>query len=301
MTSQEAQAIVATGIQELIEDPAQWQRWASTMSRFHTYSPGNALLIAMQRPDATLVAGFHTWHSLDRHVQKGEKGIAILAPVTQKAPADAGERAADRTTSTVSRTVVAFRPVPVFDIGQTAGRPLALPTVKDIVGDHLKDVLDRLVQHAVPVPVHYQPLEPGVYGVWRPAVGTMTISPQQEANSQLATLLHEWAHVISYPPGTVGTVYHRGTEEVAAETSAFVMANMLGLDTKAFAQGYVARWSDMRDANVKAVMGDVAHRVQTMARAIEQSRDPLLQQIAAAWSPLASRGRGVAREVALDR
>ena len=87
MNAEQAKALVDTGIQQLLDDPEQWRQWAQTMTRFHRYSPGNVLLIMQQRPDASYVAGYHAWKDLGRQVQKGEHGIAILAPIVRKVPA----------------------------------------------------------------------------------------------------------------------------------------------------------------------------------------------------------------------
>ncbi|MHB1612665.1 MAG: ArdC family protein, partial [Sulfobacillus sp.] len=84
MNAQDAQALVDQGIQQLLDDPEQWKQWADTMAQFPKYSPGNALLILSQRPDATMVAGFHAWQKLDRHVMKGEHGMTIIAPVVRR-------------------------------------------------------------------------------------------------------------------------------------------------------------------------------------------------------------------------
>lgn len=283
MTNQEAQAAVTQGIQQLIDDPTQWQRWAQTQAQFHHYSPGNVLLIGLQRPDATQVAGYRTWQSLDRFVQKGEKGITVLAPVTRKI--EDGERATPSSDPSTSRTIVSFRPATVFDISQTQGRPLNLPHARDIVGTQFQGLLHSLITQAVPVPVHFAALDAGTYGVWRPQQGTITISPDSAPNMQLATLLHEWSHSIGHPTGT-HSVGHRGTEEVTAETTAYVLSQMVGLDTKAFSQAYVAGWSDMKPEQVKATLADVSHRVRVITATIEQSPDPLLQQVAATWNPL---------------
>lgn len=286
MTGAEAQSAVQNGIQQLIDDPTQWQRWAATQAQFHRYSPGNALLIMSQRPEATMVAGFKTWQRLDRYVMKGEHGLTVLAPVTRKeSDAELAVPAGD--TEGASRTIVAFRPATVFDITQTDGQPLDLPHPQAITGHHLKDVLDVLTQHVVPVPVAFRAMDPERegYGVWEPGKGTITITTHADANHQLKTLMHEWAHSIGVPQGTSVTGIHRGTEEVAAETSAYVMAHMMGLDTKGYSQAYVAGWGDMTPETVKGVMADVSRRVRVMAGYIEHSPDPLLQRLTETWNP----------------
>jgi antirestriction protein ArdC len=242
-----------------------------------------------QRPDASMVAGFKTWQSLDRYVMKGEHGLTVLAPVTRKVaeePARDGFSSPE-IQSTTPRTIVTFRPATVFDISQTDGKPLDLPQAHEIVGDHLKDVLDALTQHVVPAPVTFQHLDPerDGYGMWEPTKGTITITTQSDPNHQLKTLLHEWAHSIGVPAGSPVQGIHRGTEEVAAETSAYVMSKMIGLDTKDYSQAYVAGWAGMTPDKVKAVMSDVSHRVRVMSEHIEHSPDPLLQRLTATWNP----------------
>lgn len=294
MTGAEAQSAVKNGIQQLTDDPTQWQKWADTQAKFHRYSPGNVLLILAQRPDATMVAGYRTWQSLDRYVMKGEHGITVLAPVTRKG-AETEQEPSNASSSpdreTASRTIVTFRPATVFDIAQTDGKPLDWPHAKEIVGDHLKDVLDALTHHVVPVPVTFQRLDPERegYGFWQPQHGTITITTQAAPNHQLKTLLHEWAHSIGVPQASPTQGIHRGTEEVAAETSAYVMAKMIGLDTKDYSQAYVAGWGDMNPEKVKAVMADVSHRVRVMSEHIERSPDPLLQRLTATWNPTVQR------------
>ncbi len=289
MTGSEAQSAVAHGIQQLIDDPTQWQKWADTQAQFHRYSPGNALLIMSQMPDATTVAGFKTWQSLDRYVLKGQHGLTVLAPVTRQMTESERESAGvDPFSPSASRTLVTFRPATVFDISQTDGKPLDLPHAHAITGGHLKDVLDTLAQHVVPVPIRYAPLDPGTYGLWEPMKNQITISPTADPNMQLGSLFHEWAHSIGVPAGSPVQGIHRGTEEVAAETSAYVMAKMIGLDTKGYSQAYVAGWGDMDPDKLKGVMAEVSHRVRVMAEHMEQSPDPLLQRLSATWNPTAA-------------
>lgn len=292
MTGAEAQSAVKHGIQQLTDDPTQWQKWADTQAQFHRYSPANALLIMSQRPDATMVAGFKTWQSLDRYVKRGEHGLTVLAPVTKKVGEEAQRddtSSSPDTSSAAPRTIVTFRPATVFDIAQTDGKPLDLPHAQEIVGDHLKDVLDALTHQGVPVPVQYADLEKGLGGMWEPGKGTITLSTANDPNHQLKTLLHEWAHSMGVPQGTPIQGIHRATEEIAAETSAYVMAKMMGLDTKDYSQAYVAGWGDMNPEKVKAVMADVSHRVRVMSEHIERSPDPLLQRLTATWNPTVQR------------
>jgi N-terminal domain of anti-restriction factor ArdC len=116
-----------------------WKQWLNSRARFHTYSLGNTMLIAFQRSDASLVAGFKTWRSMGRHVRKGEKGIAILAPIVRKVTDSDGERVGVSDDS--GRRVVGFRTVYVFDVAQTDGDALPEAPVRLPVGGRQEDYL----------------------------------------------------------------------------------------------------------------------------------------------------------------
>jgi hypothetical protein len=117
-----------------------WQRWAQTRAKFHRYSMGNTMLIALQRPDATQVAGFKRWQELGRQVPKGEKSIRIMAPMSVKETDKNGEETGER--------VVFFRGVPVFDIAQTDGEPLPGPPREPITGDSHAGYIATLEEYA---------------------------------------------------------------------------------------------------------------------------------------------------------
>src|SRR6185312_5436265 len=113
--------------------------YLNVMARFHKYSWTNCLLIAMQRPDATHVAGFRAWLGFGRHVRKGEKGIAILAPSTSKRKAEADQQQDDKNTAAQARHLIGFRSTYVFDIAQTDGQDLPeFATVKGNPAQHLE-------------------------------------------------------------------------------------------------------------------------------------------------------------------
>ncbi|MCL6562179.1 MAG: ssDNA-binding domain-containing protein [Firmicutes bacterium] len=289
MKAEEAKALVDQGVQQLLEDPEQWRRWAATLSRFHRYSPGNVLLILSQRPDATYVAGYHAWQALGRQVQRGEHGITILAPVTRRPPPEAeaatdAEASAERARK--APVVVGFRAVTVFDVSQTAGRPLQIPEPQLLDGDTLAHLLPHLAQ-AVGVPVQFVPeLAGGANGTYDTTARAIAVATAgRTADQQVKTLLHEWAHHAgNRGPGAVDPApwLHRGAEEIAAETTAWVVAKRLGLDTRAYSLPYVGHWAQGDPAQVTAVMQEVATRVRAIADTLDQAaeRDPLLAQ---AW------------------
>lgn len=293
LNAQDAQALVDQGIQQLLDDPEQWKQWADTMAQFPKYSPGNALLILSQRPDATMVAGFHAWQKLDRHVMKGEHGMTIIAPVVRRKEF-AIEEAPSPTKSSIDaapqRQVMGFKAATVFDVSQTDGKELVLPQPQEIRGEAMRELLNHLIDTTVPVPVRFAALEPGTYGMWEPGKGQITLAKTADPDQQFKTLLHEWSHSIGVPDASASLSIHRGTEEVTAETTAYVVAKSLGLNTKAYSMGYVGSWAQGDSAKVAAVTQAVGQRVHVITRALETAseRDPVIAQAIAHWYGSAS-------------
>ena len=127
MKTEKAKRMIDSALDQLGEQleqgkSEQLKQYLAAMGRFHRYSVGNALLIALQRPEATHVAGFRTWKKLGRQVNKGQKGIQILAPITRR------QKIVLENEELEDETLVAFRPCYVFDISQTSGKPIPAPT-----------------------------------------------------------------------------------------------------------------------------------------------------------------------------
>ena len=290
MKAEEAQSLVTQGLERLMDDPQEWSRWAQTLSRFTQYSPGNALLIMLQHPDASYVGGYRTWQGLGRQVERGEKAIAILAPVTKKDDED------DR------RKLVGFRTASVFDISQTSGEPLQIPRPEPLTGDRMGEVLDRLI------PVVGHPVRFGdtgeAFGVWLPNEGTITIKADAPKDHQLKTLLHEWSHSVGVPDAQAAAGTHVGTEEIIAETTAYVVAGALGLDTREYSRGYVGGWAQGDLKVVAEATNQVGNRVHAIIKGIEKAadRDPVLKRLTTAWQPMVPPAQGQAPEnVAMGR
>jgi antirestriction protein ArdC len=303
MTAADAKALADLGIQQLVGDEHEWQRWAETAAKFPTYSMGNAYLILAQRPDASQVAGFQTWQRLGRHVRAGEHGLTILAPLVRQAPDP------ERPEDPPRRVVTGFKAVSVFDVGQTDGRALAQPTAHELTGDTLRQLVQHLMaQHVVGSDITVALEDPGggALGVWRPATRSIAVAPHLAPDQQAKTLLHEWAHSLGVPDALAAQVRHHGPEEVTAETSAYVVAQALGLDTRQYSRGYVAGWADLDPQAVTAVAGDVGRRVHTMIGALSalQARapHPALDAAVTAWEgPSGWVRRSRTREVEAER
>lgn len=296
MTSQEAQALVDQGIQQLTENPDQWKQWAETMARFPKYSPGNVVLIMQQRPDATMVAGYHAWQKLGRQVQKGEHGITIIAPVTRRMTKEE-DKGPDQASNPFQRAIVGFKAATVFDVSQTAGKDLTLPQPHEIRGETMRELLNHVIQSAVPVPVRFDAIPGGAYGVWEPTKGQITLSKKAEPNQQFKTLLHEWSHAIGIPDNSSLPDVHRGTEEVTAETTAYVAAKLLGLDTTDYSTRYVGHWTQGDPRRVMVVAQAVGVRVHQMVQTLEAAsqHDPVIAQAIRSWATSRDEDRPMAR------
>jgi len=228
---------------EGIQDSYQFRVFLTTMSKFHDYSIGNQILIMLQKPDAARVAGFSTWKDLGRWVKKGEKGIAILAPVMPpKQKPEERERDEVETETEIEPRPVFFKVVYVFDVGQTEGKPLPEFDVPVLTGEAneglFADLLAHMRQRGVTVDFDQKPqMDPGIKGYYSQA--GIWVRPEEPRAQQLKTLLHEIAHY--YSEG----VFHipRQDAETIAESAAFVVGTHFGFDTGVRSFPYVALWA----------------------------------------------------------
>jgi antirestriction protein ArdC len=257
----EVLATLAEGITGLTSSEG-WRKWLEAQRRFHHYSFGNTLLIIAQRPDATQVAGFHTWLRLSRHVRKGEKGIAILAPVVRR------HRVADEATG--EETVVigapsAFRIAYVFDVSQTEGAELPPAPVSKLQGDDPDDRYTQLVEvaHSLGFTVEEDYLEGGVNGDCSHEKQRIRVEVRNDPRQQVKTLAHELAHAILHASRELP----RERMELEAESVAYMVCADLGIDTAAYSFGYVATWAGGGDEARKALT-ESAQRIQKAARLI---------------------------------
>ena len=262
---------IVAGIESGIKDLFQSDRYAEylrTMSRFHSYSYRNTLLIHMQRPDATLVAGFNKWkNQFQRHVKKGEKGMTILAPTPfkkkieqQKLDPDthAPVRDEDGNIVTEEKTVEIpmFRPVKVFDVKQTDGEPLPSLTM-DLAGNvrHYEAFLEALCRTS-PVPIDFKTIDKNIDGYFSPARQRIAIQEGMSEIQTVCTVIHEITHAVLHnreqdqqaaAAGTEGAEPKKPkdeqTMEVEAESVAYAVCQYYGIETSANSLGYIASWS----------------------------------------------------------
>lgn len=235
----------------------QYHIYLDTMAKFHNYSFNNTLLIAMQRPDATLVAGYQTWQKkFQRHVKRGEKGIKIIAPAPVKEKREV-EKVDEETqeiiigldgqpeTEVVERILPRFRVTTVFDVSQTDGEPLPALETRELDGDVIiyEDFLKGL-EELSPVPFQFIEIESGAKGYYSKKY--IAIQSNMSQAQTVKTAVHETAHAILHDRDIMeenGMTKDRMTKEVEAESVAYVVCNHFGLDTSDYSFSYIASWS----------------------------------------------------------
>jgi hypothetical protein len=280
-----------------------WQRWVRVRSTngLSRYSFGNQLLIAMQCPDATYVAGFQAFLGLNRCVRKGERAIRILAPMSvRRRDAEQAERNITDESERPRRIV--FRAVSVFDVSQTDGLPGAEPVslespCQPIQGDTHADLLTPLERLAVELgySVARRPLDGPADGWCDSQKREIVINDELSANAQVRVLVHEIAHAL----GVGYSDYGRRRAEVLVDTVTFIVCGAVGLDTSGSSVPYVAGWGE--SGELDAIRG-YAQTIDEIARRIEdslrhESQDPREQAPLggfgeSAWRNSASFARG---------
>lgn len=267
-TTATAIEMLETGIRDLQSQEA-WKSYLAVQSRFHHYSFGNTLLITCQRPTATRVAGFHTWKDLGYSVRKGEKGIAILAPVTVRRTVENEDGEAE-----IRQQPVTFRVVYVFDVAQVDAGPAAkhlptgVPGCERLTADAPAELLDRL--HTVASELGYRVeitdrLEhPGSNGECDYSMQTIRIRTGLAGAQTVKTFAHELAHAILHADFN-GTVRSRELAELEAESTAYVVCQAFGIDSSSYSLGYVTSWTGADAIKLIRASGEriqkAAHRV----------------------------------------
>ncbi len=208
-----------------------FRQYLAVQARFHRYSWHNSMLIAMQRPDATHVAGYQTWRKLGRQVNKGEHGIMIFAPCPWKRETDKGE----------TEEGIFFRAVHVFDVAQTDGKDLPavdVPTV-DTAADNLLADLRRVADNRG-IAVKFAKLDGSLFGASKK--GAIDVDNQHATGQQSKTLAHELAHEALHWDKDRGPLT-RSIAELEAESVAYVVCTHFGLDVEVRASRYIALWN----------------------------------------------------------
>ena len=276
------------GITELFESE-RYKEYLRVMSKFHNYSFNNTLLIAMQKPDASLVAGFSSWkNNFGRSVMKGEKGIKIIAPSpftvkqeVEKTDPQTGKPVIGKDGKPVTEEkeikVPAYKVVSVFDVSQTEGRELPDIAVDELTGDvdRFKDFFAALEQVS-PVPVGFEKIEGGAHGYYHLEEKRIAIDEGMSDLQTLKTAIHEIAHAklhdidLNAPKEEQKPRVDRRTREVEAESVAYTVCQHYGLDTSDYSFGYVAGWSSGKElAELRGSLETIRNTAAEMINAID--------------------------------
>ena len=251
------------GLKELFNSE-KYKSYLSTMSKFHNYSVNNTLLIALQRPDASLVAGYQAWQrNFNRHVNKGEKGIRILAPAPYKIKEErdkldpvTGEVMLDKDgmpqTEEVEVKIPAFRAVSVFDVKQTSKEPIPELEAKELLSTvEGYDDFIKAITHVAPVPVSFEDIPGDSKGFFSPTEKRIAVQEGMSESQTLKTMVHETAHSMLHDKEVNKDILtpakDRNTKEVEAESIAYTVCQHFGIDTSEYSFGYIAGWSSGRD------------------------------------------------------
>ena len=263
---QEITAGIEQGIKELFESE-KYRRYLSVMSRFHRYSVNNTMLIYMQKPDATLVAGYNKWkNQFERHVKKGEHGITIIAPTPfkkkieeQKLDPDTKAPMLDADGKVIMEEreveIPMFRPVKVFDVSQTDGKPL--PELASSLSGSVQnyEAFMEALRRSAPVPLSVEPMAANMDGYFSPDRQRIAIREGMSEVQTVSAAVHEIAHskLHNYAKAQAEAARagdkeppqkkDRNTEEVEAESISYAVCQYFGIQTGENSFGYIASWS----------------------------------------------------------
>lgn len=279
------------GVREIFTG-GRYAEYLRAMSKFHSYSYGNVLLILMQNPAATYVAGFQTWKKeFGRNVKAKEHGIKILAPCPYRRFAEQEQR--DRNGNPIfgadgkplkERTLVQFlkyRMVTVFDISQTEGRPLPSLGISELSGDVSGfEELESAITKISPVPILYEAPSGAAKGCFNHVTEEIFIRPAMSQTQTIKTMLHEISHAIlhQHKNGKLPEK-DRHTREVEAESVAYVVCQHFGMDTSEYSFGYVAGWSRGKELDeLKASLDTIRTCAAYLIDAMEENLPDCIKQ-----------------------
>ncbi|RKJ18714.1 DUF3849 domain-containing protein [bacterium D16-50] len=291
------------GLKELFESE-KYKSYLSTMSKFHNYSFNNTLLIALQRPDATLVAGYQAWQkNFNRHVNKGEKGIRILAPAPYKIKEErdkldpvTGEVILDQDgmpqTEEVEVKIPAFRAVSVFDVAQTSGEPLPELEAKELLStvEGYEDFINAIT-YVAPAPIGFEDIPGDSKGYFNIEENQIAVQEGMSESQTLKTMVHETAHSMLHnkevnKEDILAPAKDRNTKEVEAESIAFTVCRHFGIDTSEYSFSYIAGWSSGRDMKelkssldtIRRTASELITGIEEQLREIQRDREIMQEQ-----------------------
>lgn len=280
------------GVSEIFTSE-KYTEYLQTMAKFHNYSFNNTLLIAMQKPEATLVAGYQAWQKkFNRQVKRGEKGIQIIAPAPykekqeiEKTDPETGEivigEDGQPETEVVERVVTKFRVTTVFDVSQTTGEPIPEFEVSELDGDVLiyHDFMEAL-KTVAPVPIRFIEIDGEAKGFYQFVDKYIAVQLGMSEAQTMKTAVHETAHAVLHDRDQMaaeGVVKDKLTKEVEAESIAYVVCNHFGLDTSEYSFSYIASWTsgkNMRELRasmdtIRKTSAEIIGQIETQVKELQ--------------------------------
>ena len=288
------------GIADLFNSE-RFKEYLNVMSKFHNYSFNNTVLIALQKPDASLVMGFNAWKGkgIERNVKKGEQGIRIFAPAPYKIKTEAEKLDPDTKkpiigedgkpiTETKEITIPAFKVVCVYDVSQTEGKELPTLGVDELLRsvENYADFFAAL-EKSSPVPIAFEQIEGGAHGYYHLEDKRIALDEGMSELQTLKTTIHEIAHAklhdidINAPAEERANRPDRRTREVEAESVAYTVCQHYGLDTSDYSFGYVAGWSSGREMSelkssletIRATAAEIIDSIDAHLAEIQKERE----------------------------
>lgn len=279
--TKQAFSMIEQGVRDVYSSES-FKQYLSCLSKFHSYSLNNTLLILSQKPEASLVAGYRAWQTnFNRHVNKGEKGLMILAPVTTKEDRlmnkhdENGNVILDESGNPVQEMRVVnlthFKTTTVFDISQTSGDPLP-SLVHDLTGssNEVKAII-QTIQSVCTIPIEFKTetedlsFMTGAKGYYSPKKDKIVINKDLEDLQTAKTLIHEYAHSILHKE----TDKNQSQREIEAESLAFVICDHFGIDTSEYSFGYIASYANKDYSELKSILVNIQSKTHEMIELIE--------------------------------
>lgn len=278
------QGVLVQSVSETMNNGTNFKAWLDTVSRFPKYSVNNSILVYLQKPEASLVCGYKQWEKdFERHVNKGEKGITIMAPspykkkiLVQEADSEGHllfNEDGSKKLIEVEKQMLGFKPVKVFDVSQTSGKEM--PTIcKNLIAD-VEDFMNikEAIKTVSPVPVRFVESSElnGAKGCYIPMGKIIKIDRDLPEAQTIKTMVHEVAHA-KLKHGEKDCPYTKEERELQAESIAYIVCAHLGVDASEYSFEYLASWSRKDPGLLKEIMTDIQSVASETVQEIEKFR-----------------------------
>ncbi|MCM1060839.1 MAG: ImmA/IrrE family metallo-endopeptidase [Eubacterium sp.] len=252
----------------------RYKEYLRFASNFTNYSPNNTMLICLQKPTATLVASYGKWRKVGRQVMKGERGIAIFAPIIYKVNHKKADDEDEDTTEEQYKRI-AFKKVYVYDISQTDGKDIPYFAIDELKGDidsKKKKAVFTALERITGIKIEISDIKGSAKGYYDHVEDRIVIKSGMSDNQTLKTAFHETAHKLLHDPKSKMTTVRssRNEKEVQAESVAFIVAEKLGMDTSEYSFPYIASWSNGKQLiQLKAALQEIQSAAKQIVNEIE--------------------------------